>query len=104
MKKKIRLVSSITLIVLIAIASIFIFLHTKETKARQQAINRWVEAIEKQHFDQIPKLVTENSILNQDFTTTSVVDKYKTVFSGLNAKKITISSIEEKKYLINVTN
>ncbi len=97
MKKKIILISSIVLILLIAVASIFIFLHTKETKARQQVVDQWVETIEKQQFDQIPTLVTENSILKHDFTTKTVVDKYETVFSGLHANKITISSMKEEK-------
>lgn len=75
MKKKLLFISCGLLALLIAILSIVFFLHSKDTKARDRVINSWIQTIEQQKFDQIPKLVTNNSILKQDFTEKTVVDK-----------------------------
>lgn len=101
MKKKLLFISCGLLALLIAILSIVFFLHSKDTKARDRVINNWIQTIEQQKFDQIPKLVTNNSILKQDFTEKTVVDKYNTVFSGLHAKTINISSVNQVKVAKN---
>lgn len=86
-------------VVIVVVLIINMMLNNKETTARQDAADAWKTLLEKQQFADIPSLVTNASITDNDFTEESLVEKYNTIFKGIGAKDIKIANmkVEELK-------
>ena len=79
-------------VVIVVVLIINMMLNNKETTARQDAADAWKTLLEKQQFADIPSLVTNASITDNDFTEESLVEKYKTIFKGIGAWDLSSSA------------
>lgn len=69
----------------------------QELKDAEKMAETFLTHLSKQEFDQFPSLLSENSIKANGFDETQVVEKYQTVFSGIEAQGIKSSAVHVNK-------
>ncbi|MGG5316199.1 penicillin-binding transpeptidase domain-containing protein [Enterococcus sp. AZ072] len=87
-------------IVLITIAGFggYTVYHANQLRNEgEQTVKKFISAISKGKYNEIPNYLTESSIKDNAFTKDSVAEKYQNIFTGINASNIKASDIQVKK-------
>ncbi|KAF1295276.1 penicillin-binding protein [Enterococcus sp. JM4C] len=87
------------LVVLIAAGGAGFVWYQKDQneKASQTAITQFTQAIEKEDFEKLEKLVSKDSAKDSGYKPKEVVEKYQTVFTGISAQSLKISDVKTVK-------
>ena len=103
MKKKWVLVTGIVAILLLAVGSVFGYHQWNEAKAQEKkelAAKEWVVSLKEQSFENIPHLVTADSLEKAGYTEESIAEKYKAIFGGIGVSNMEIDyKIDEEDTL-----
>lgn len=75
----------------------WMYQKNQEEKASQQVVKQFTQAIEKQEFDKVETLLSKDTKKMSGYTASEVVKKYQTVFSGISAQSLKVSSVATKK-------
>ncbi len=93
MKKKWVFIIGAVAVLLIAAGSVFGYQQWNEAKIQERkeaAASAWVTAIKEQAFDNIPELVTSESLEKAGYTKESIVEKYNAIFGGIGVSNMKI--------------
>lgn len=69
----------------------------EEFKTASKVAENFTNTIKNQNFEALPKLVTKQSLKNNEYTEDELISKYDNIFSGIEASKITISDVSVTK-------
>jgi penicillin-binding protein len=69
----------------------------QEVKQAEKAADTFLSAIEKQKFDQLPDLLTADSLKKNEYEQKQVIEKYQAIYSGIEATNIKSSAVTIKK-------
>jgi len=93
MKKKWMLIIGAVVVLLLAVGGVFGYQQWNEAKIQEKketAAKEWITAIKEQTFDQIPQLVTAESLEKAGYTEESIVEKYNAIFGGIGVSNMVI--------------
>lgn len=93
-KKTLAIISSAIVALIIIIGSFIFFNNKKDNEAKEKITNEWVSTIKSQKFENLSKLVTEQSIKKQGFTFEKLQEKYQNIFSGIGVDDVKISNVK----------
>ena len=103
MKKKTILIIAAVVILLVAVGSVFGYQQWSEAKTQERkelAAKEWVAALKEQSFENIPELVTAESLEKAGYTDETIVEKYKAIFGGIGISNMEITyEIDEEDSL-----
>ncbi|MGM0126408.1 hypothetical protein IGI37_003837 [Enterococcus sp. AZ194] len=87
------------LVVLLAAggAGYMVMQKNQDQEASQRTIKQFTQAIEKEEFDKLEKLVSKDTEKESGYKAKEVVKKYQTVFSGISAQSVKITDIKTIK-------
>ncbi|MEI5995456.1 penicillin-binding transpeptidase domain-containing protein [Candidatus Enterococcus mansonii] len=90
-KKPVVLIVSGVGIIILAVGGYFAYStwqNEKELKQAEKSANVFLASLSKQKFDKISDVVNEASVKDSGYTNTQLVEKYQTIFSGIQAQGI----------------
>lgn len=97
MKKKPLLIGIIVaLILIISGGSYYMAQKNAEQKANEK-VQKFIKTLTQQHYDQLPSLVSNDSLKKYNYTKQSLIDKYTNIFSGIGADNIKASDVTVSK-------
>lgn len=99
--KKTMVILSIGVLLVLAVAGSYFAYHQWQTsqqlKEAQSVADTFLNHISKQKFDQLPQVIEEASIKNSGYEDQTLVEKYQTVFSGIEAQGIKSKNVSVTK-------
>lgn len=103
MRRKWVLIAGASVILMLAVGSVFGYQQWNEAKTQERkenAAKAWIAAIQEQAFEKIPELVTKESLEKAGYTEESIVEKYKAIFGGIGVSNMEIDfEIDEEETL-----
>lgn len=99
--KKPMIVGSIgALIVLVGVGGYFAYSRwqtNQQLKEAEAIADTFLTHLSKQEFDQLPQVIDESSVKNSGYDNDKLIEKYKTVFTGIEAEGIKSKDVSVKQ-------
>lgn len=97
MKKKPLLIGIIVVLVLAISGGSYYMAHKNaEQKAKQKA-KQFIQILTQQQFDQLPSVVSNQSLQKAHYTKQTFIDKYTNIFNGIGAENLKASDLKISK-------
>ena len=97
LKSKRLLIGIIIALIVIICGGAFYMAQQKAEQKAEIMVGKFTKVLIEQKYDQLPSLVSNDSLKKYNYNKQSLVDKYTNIFNGIGAEKIKISNMTISK-------
>ncbi len=97
MKKKPLLIGIIVVLVLAISGGSYYMAHKNAEQKATQKAKQFIQILTQQQFDQLPSVVSNQSLQKAHYTKQTFIDKYTNIFNGIGAENLKASDLKISK-------
>lgn len=97
MKKKPLLIGIIVILVLAISGGSYYMAHKNAEQKATQKAKQFIQILTQQQFDQLPSVVSNQSLQKAHYTKQTFIDKYTNIFNGIGAENLKASDLKISK-------
>ena len=97
MKKKPLLIGIIVVLVLAISGGSYYMAHKNAEQRATQKAKQFIQILTQQQFDQLPSVVSNQSLQKAHYTKQTFIDKYTNIFNGIGAENLKASDLKISK-------